>query len=483
MRVEMKGVASASLARPLESLFEGGSAVGLGDRELLDRFAARRDGGGEVAFAALVARHGPMVMRVCRNVLDVSCDVHDAFQAVFLVLARRANAIRTRNSVGNWLYGVAVRVSARARVTAIRRQIRERRTLRAAETIATVDSNQNDPSPIEQNEHAEVVHQELSRLPEKYRAPVVLCYLEGLTHDEAAARLSWPVGTVRSRLARARDTLRSRLARRGVTAPVALGPMASWIVGEGPAPPGAGATFASEVITRDLPASIARTVSQLPTGRTAAAGTATSASILLSQGVLKSMMFKKLLIAACTLPPIAITALGGGVFLARKTLAQVEKPTAAPSVPNAPQPTAIEAPLSADVDRLAQQLLEAARRRYDAQRAYYEEGRITIDRFVDAGKQLELAELRIAKTDFDRLAIRQRHLDRIRAIEQREDAELKVGRGTEADVAEARERRLEAEFDLLLSQRETRETTASVLRRLSELERKVEQLQKERAIK
>jgi hypothetical protein len=195
------------------------------------------------------------------------------------------------------------------------------------------------------------------------------------------------------------------------------------------------------------------------------------------------MMFKKLLIAACTLPPIAITALGGGVFLARKTLAQVEKPTAAPSVPNAPQPTAKEAPQPDDVDRLAQQLLEAARRRYDAQRAYYEEGRITIDRFVDAGKQVELAELRIAKTDFDRLAIRQRHLDRIRAIEQREDAELKVGRGTEADVAEARERRLEAEFDLLLSQRETRETTASVLRRLSELERKVEQLQKERAIK
>jgi hypothetical protein len=91
--------------------------------------------------------------------------------------------------------------------------------------------------------------------------------------------------------------------------------------------------------------------------------------------------------------------------------------------------------------------------------------------------------LRIAKTDPDCLAIRQRHLDRIKSIEQREDAAQKVGRGTEGDVAEARERRLEAEFDLLLSQRETRETMASVLRRLSELERKLEQLQKERAIK
>jgi RNA polymerase sigma factor (sigma-70 family) len=467
----------------MQVLFGVGTCAGMTDGQLLERFVAEHNSGGELAFEALVARHGPMVMRVCSNLLDEPHDVHDAFQAVFLVLARRAGAIRNRNSVGGWLYGVAVRVAARARASAIRRNIRDRRTTHAAQSIAAVVSNQNDASTIERNEGAEIVHHELGRLPEKYRAPVVLCYLEGLTHDEAAARLSWPVGTVRSRLARARDTLRSRLARRGVTAPAALGPMASWIVGEGPAPPGAGATFASEVITRDLPASIARTVSQLPTGRTAAAATATSASILLSQGVLKSMMFKKLLIAACTLPPIAITALGGGVFLARKTLAQVEKPTAAPSVPNAPQPTAKEAPQPDDVDRLAQQLLEAARRRYDAQRAYYEEGRITIDRFVDAGKQVELAELRIAKTDFDRLAIRQRHLDRIRAIEQREDAELKVGRGTEADVAEARERRLEAEFDLLLSQRETRETTASVLRRLSELERKVEQLQKERAIK
>jgi polysaccharide biosynthesis/export protein len=216
----------------MQVLFGIGTCAGLTNGQLLERFMAGRDEAGDLAFETLVTRHGPMVMRVCRNVLDDSCDVHDAFQAVFLVLARRANAIRTRNSVGNWLYGVAVRVSARARVTAIWRQIRERRTLRAAETIATVDSNQNDPSPIEQNEHAEVVHQELSRLPEKYRAPVVLCYLEGLTHDEAAARLSWPVGTVRSRLARARDRLRTRLARRGVTAPASIGPMASWLVGE-----------------------------------------------------------------------------------------------------------------------------------------------------------------------------------------------------------------------------------------------------------
>jgi hypothetical protein len=191
-------------------------------------------------------------------------------------------------------------------------------------------------------------------------------------------------------------------------------------------------------------------------------------------------MIKKLLIAACTLLPIVIMASGGGVFLARKSLAQSQKPTAAAAVPNVPQPTAKEIPQPDDVDRLAQQLLEAARRRYDAQKAYYEEGRITLDRFVDASKQLALAELRIAKTDPDRLAVRQRHLDRITSIEQREDAELKVGRGTVADVAEAHERRLEAELDLRISQRDTGEM-AAILRRLNDLERKVEQLQKERA--
>jgi outer membrane protein TolC len=171
--------------------------------------------------------------------------------------------------------------------------------------------------------------------------------------------------------------------------------------------------------------------------------------------------------------------LGGGVFLARKTLAQVQKPTAAAFVPNVTQPNAKETSQPDDVDRLAQQLLEAARRRYDAQRAYYEEGRITLDRFVDASKQLSLAELKIAKTDADRLAVRQRHFDRIKSIEQREEAELKVGRGTEADVAEARERRLEAELDLRLSQRETGEM-AALLRRLNDIERKVEHVQKER---
>jgi len=465
----------------MQALFGIGTCAGMTDSELLERFLSGRDEGGELAFEALVTRHGPMVMRVCRNLLDDPRDVHDAFQAVFLVLARRAGAIHDRDSFGGWLHGVAVRVGMRARVGAIRRNLRDRRTTEAARFVAAVASDKQDAPPIERDEGAEVVHHELSRLPEKYRAPVVLCYLEGLTHDEAATRLRWPVGTVRSRLARARDRLRTRLTRRGVTAPATIGLTASWILNDSPTAAAAVTIRSSEAISRALSASIARTVTRLPLSRTTAAA-GSSASQLLSQGVLKSMMFNKLLIAACTFLPVVITALGGGLILARKTLAQVPNPTTTASVPSVPVPAAKEVPQPGEIDRLAQQLLDAARRRYEAQKAYYEEGRITLDRFVDASKQLALAELKIAKTDADRLAVRQRHLDRNKSIEQREQAEMNVGRGTEADGAEASERRLEAELDILLSQREAGEM-AALLRRLNDLERKVEQLQKEHAVK
>ena len=439
-----------------------------------------RDEAGDLAFETLVTRHGPMVMRVCRNVLDDPHDVHDAFQAVFLVLARRANAIRDHQSIGSWLYGVAVRVSARARVTAIRRQIRDRRNIGAAQAIAVVAPNQDDASSNECNDRAEIVHQEVSRLPEKYRAPVVLCYLEGLTHDEAAARLSWPVGTVRSRLARARDRLRDRLTRRGVTASGSIGPMASWLVGEPVVSTKLLASVSapsSAPISRELLTSIVRTV-----GRATAATAVPSTSRLLAQGVLNTMLLKKILIVACTLLPMALTALGGGWSLSRRIQAQVQKPSAAASVPNVPPAAAKETPPLDEVDRLAQQLLEAARKRLEAQKAYYQEGRITLDRYLDASKQLEIAELRVAKTDADRQVVRIRHVDRTKEIENREKAELEAGRGTVADVAEAHERHLEAELTMILSQRQAGEI-AALVRRVDQLERKVEQLQKERAEK
>ncbi len=185
------------------SIFEGGSAVGLEPAQLLRRFADRRD---EAAFSALVAHHGPMVLATCRRILSNPADADDAFQATFLVLARKTRAIGDPNRLAPWLHGVARRVSVRSRSLSARR--------RRVETKGQ-EVNAVAPPPDDARELRAVLDEELARLPEKYRAPLVLCYLEGLTHDEAAGQLDWPVGTVRSRMAQARDRLRTRLARRG----------------------------------------------------------------------------------------------------------------------------------------------------------------------------------------------------------------------------------------------------------------------------
>jgi RNA polymerase sigma factor (sigma-70 family) len=185
-------------------LFEGRSIAGVSEWHLLHRYLDGRD---EVAFEAIVTRHGPMVLGVCRRLLADARDIEDAFQATFVVLARKGGTLAEADPVGHWLYGVAYRVALRARASAARRQRRER----AGDLPEP--STADDPST---RELGAVIDQELARLPSKYRAPVVLCYLEGETHEEAARRLGWPLGTVKGRLARARDLLKGRLERRGV---------------------------------------------------------------------------------------------------------------------------------------------------------------------------------------------------------------------------------------------------------------------------
>ena len=187
----------------------------MGDGELLDRFARRRD---EAAFAALVARHGPMILGLCRQWLRDHHDAEDAFQAVFLVLARKAGSIGEPDLLGNWLYGVARRTAEKARVRIARRRGREGRGDPMDER-ELVDAQGAPGRPQDEFERSEALHKELGRLPSKFRLPIVLCHLEGLTHDEAARRLRVPVGTVRSRLSRGRDRLRDRLGRRGLAVP------------------------------------------------------------------------------------------------------------------------------------------------------------------------------------------------------------------------------------------------------------------------
>jgi len=191
----------------VHGLWNAGTAVGLTDGQLLERFATRRDEGSEAAFAALVGRHGPMVLRVCRGVLGDDHEAMDAFQATFLVLARKGGSLWVRDSVGPWLHRVACRAAGRAKSAAARRRAAES----MAATLAAARTGGGD-----REEFSSVIHEEVDRLPERFRVAVVLCDLEGRTREQAARHLGCPVGTVASRLARGRQRLRDRLRRLGL---------------------------------------------------------------------------------------------------------------------------------------------------------------------------------------------------------------------------------------------------------------------------
>jgi RNA polymerase sigma factor (sigma-70 family) len=196
-----------NVLRHVQSLLDEGMLAALSDAELLKRYTGSDRESAERAFAALVDRHGPMVLRVCRTVLPDEHAAADAFQATFLVLARKAASLWVHDSIGPWLHGVAYRTSSCARIAAARRRFHERK---AAEL------SHREVSTMETIDVGPLLHQEVERLPERFRGPIVLCYFEGLTHEQAAERLSCPVGTVRSRLATGRERLRRRLTLRGM---------------------------------------------------------------------------------------------------------------------------------------------------------------------------------------------------------------------------------------------------------------------------
>ena len=194
--------------RHIQVAFESGTVAGMTDRQLLERFAASRDQEAELAFAALVQRHGPMVLRVCGKILRNHQDAQDAFQATFLILARKVGTLWVQDSLGPWLHGVACRVAICAREAAARRRRHERR---AAEiSIPFVDGPDD-----EHDDLVAILHIQIGQLPGKYRVPIVLCDLEGETYESAARKLGCPVGTVKSRLARGRERLRNRILRHG----------------------------------------------------------------------------------------------------------------------------------------------------------------------------------------------------------------------------------------------------------------------------
>ncbi|QEH38587.1 ECF RNA polymerase sigma factor SigH [Aquisphaera giovannonii] len=279
-------------ARDLDLIAGSGGAVGLSDAELLGRFARGRgaEPAAEAAFETLVAKHGPMVLGVCRGVLGQAADADDAFQATFLVLVRKAGSgsVRVGDSLGPWLYGVARRVALKARAASRKRRGRE-----APAEAASDASRDRDGIDVEALDARPILYEELDRLPEKYRSPVVLCHLEGLSHEEAARRLDWPVGTVSGRLSRARDLLRSRLSRRGLGVSPAL-------------EAGMFLPRLSPPVPSPLLRSTVRSASAFLAG-----GTLPASVLTLTRGVIAAMFVHKLKIAALAGSSLALMTVAG----------------------------------------------------------------------------------------------------------------------------------------------------------------------------
>ena len=302
----------------------GRDGAGRTDGELLTQFLSRRD---EDALAALVERHAPMVWGVCCRLLRNPHDVEDAFQATFLVLVQKAATVVPREMLGNWLYGVAQRTAVRLRAMAAKRGWREVQMNELPEP-AVADARDE--------ELLSLLDQELSRLPERFRALIVLCDLEGHTRKDVARRLGCPEGTVASRLARARELLAKRLTRRGLA--VSGGSLA--------------ATLSHSVASADVPRTVVTSTINVATLLAAgkAAGVLSGPVAALTQGVLKTMFLKKIMTTA-----VAVLALGAAVVAAGSLAGGRAEGTGSPKVGNDVKPPAAEKP----VDPQAKQEKEA----------------------------------------------------------------------------------------------------------------------------
>jgi RNA polymerase sigma factor (sigma-70 family) len=285
------------------------ATAGLSDAELLARFLTHRD---ESAFAAIVHRHGPLILGVCRRVLRDLHAAEDAFQATFLVLARKASSIARPEVLGHWLHGVACRTAARARADAARRRAHERRAAGHRTMDCTDDLVWRDLRPV--------LDEEVDRLPPRYRVPFILCYLEDRTNAEAARLLGCSRGTVATLLARARERLRRRLTGRGLTLPAGLAAVA----------------LARPAVSAALEFVTVRAAIVFAAGDLSTTGAAS-----LAEGVARAMLMKKLKIAVTVLLMLGLTGAGGGAVAYRA--AAREEPPAEDRAPPAlaPQPVAV----------------------------------------------------------------------------------------------------------------------------------------------
>lgn len=438
MKTRKRGTA----LRQLHALFNVGVVADCTDGQLLERFSTGGGEAAELAFAALVERHGPMVMRVCRALSTDSHDAQDAFQATFLVLVRKARTLWVRDSLGPWLYQVAFRTASCARLAAARRRKHER---------CKAESHENLEWPVDPAgfEWERVLHEEIDRLPEHYRVPIVLCDLQGHTCEDAARRMGRPVGTVKSWRSRGRERLRGRLTLRGLTPSTALG-----------------AALVSGAAQAAVPSLMAEETVRLAVGirlGRKAAGAASASVHGLVNGMLKRMFLMTLRKIATT--ALALAVLATGVAAVIPAGAEDAETSSRDAQAEAPRPATEDA---REVWRMSlHEAIGIGLRNIAALRvikpiatAAPNDAFVIAPSTSDAKLQNFRTRVMAMLLTIDRLywrlaqqhlelAARERGVELAREIARREHTELGFGRATPDDVAEAERRLDKASLDLV----------------------------------
>ncbi len=402
----------------LRQAHELSPADGCTDAVLLARWIADGD---QAAFAELVRRHAPMVLGVCWRLLHDEHEAEDAMQATFLVFARKAGSVVRRQALAGWLYRVAYRTALYSQRRRARRPLSDQATVQALPA-------RPDDGPSWQ-ELAPILDAEIGRLPEKLRVPFVLCHLEGRTNAEAARELGCPVGTILSRLARARERLRKNLARRGVTLTAALAAACAW------ADAAPVRSFVDRLTSRSIAAP-------------------TPSTVQLAEGIMRTMLLEKVRRTAVA---ILVLLLVGGTS-AGWTLFPTDavQQRAAPHEPGAPPQKALvavppQAAAAAQVNDatmpMEKKMLEAARKVYEMDLARYRNAQLVDpERLGHWSRRWLDAQLELATGKDDRLTAYREHLDRMRALERIAKSYAAAGQGLAADAIAAEYGRIQAEL-------------------------------------
>lgn len=402
---------------------------GASDGDLLGRFVERRD---EIAWDALVRRHGPMVWGVCRRILGHTQDAEDALQTTFIVLVRRAASVNPRSGVANWLHGVARQTAVKARAMAVRRRTRE------GQVPVLPEVGVADPTP---DDLRLLLDRELSRLPEKYRAPIVLCDLEGRTFNEAAQELGWPEGTLSGRLSRARKLLADRLTRAGVVLSTGVAVLG---IGEVASAGGVPPPLVAATITAGWRVAAGQTMSGL-----------TPAVAALTQEVLRAMFIPKLKLVTCVLlvGGLMLTGVGrsarhpGHVPDEPKKANAPEPPPKAGNAPKDPPPKD-QPGGNAKVRELQKERLAVLRQIADQTNTAYKGGQVPLTTVLEAQREVNAAELELCETHKERLIFLEKKVELANDTEKNTEKLVQAHTAPRAHLLRARANRLHAEIEL-----------------------------------